>query len=182
MNKLWIGLLVLIFSSTAFAYNHPSFNWKMSENIGNKITLKSTEQLSFFQIQLIKNTFNDVDERFFRYYDVDKITCESGPLDIRVVKDYSILNDKRFFPNLDPDSYANINERIFGRYFRDENILYIIAPRPHIYDWRRDFAHELVHYFLDDCGRIVHGTRIMDNNEEHRFVDKFLDVFKATFP
>jgi len=184
MKKIVIGIVIMLasLSATVKAYDHPKFHWIASKNFGHGITLKSTEALSFSQIQLLKNTFDDTETRFFPYYNISRDSCEYGPLDIRVVKDYSVLNNKAYFPNLDKESYAGPGERIFGRYFRDGNILYIIAPRPYVYDWKHDFAHELLHYFFDDCGRVVNGAKIINNDDEHRFVNKFLDVFKLTFP
>lgn len=181
MNKI-LFILCMLFSTCAVAANAPIFKWQMNANLGSGITLKSTVPLSQAQINLMKSTFDSAEEKFFEYFDVSRDICQYGPLEIRVMSNYEILNDKKYFPNLDPESYAKSNEVIFGRYYRDENILYIIAPHSYIYDWKNNFAHELVHYFLDDCGRVIHGEKLLNNKTEHEYVEKFLSTYRAVFP
>jgi hypothetical protein len=175
MNKILI-IICMFLTSTAIASEN--FRWKMSKDIseetGAKITLKSVDSLNDEQIKGIKNTFNDVKVRFFKYYHVSPTDCSFDPLEIRVVKNSTDLSNERYFPVSSEDR----GYRIYGWYFPNSNELYITTPNGWT-KWNRWFAHELLHYFFDDCGM---ADSAMGYKHNHEQIENFLDTYKTIFP
>ena len=151
--------------------------WGTEFKIGEMAYIKSAYKLDKKQIKIVEKTFNITKERFFKYYSSIEDICRLDPVNIFIVENEKDLDNTKFFPN--ESVYSNGlegNKIVFGRYFVLSNNLYIVPVLLKEYYWRKNFAHELTHYFFDEC-----GIRFKNDDEEHLYVDDFLrdnsDVF-----
>ena len=95
------------------------------------------------------------------FYDQNKISCQLKPLRIRIITEEQ-LNSPKFFIYIDPI--------MFGRYFREDQHLYLTPEALHK---KRYFAHEMAHYLYDTC-----GIHFKSDQEEHDQIKQFLKRLK----
>lgn len=171
MKSCLIFLIILI-SNVCYAKDAyiPRSNWK-TIFITNRAHIKSVKRLTDVQMAIIINTLGNIEERFFSYFDIDKKECQLNTVNIIIVRNHYILSDRNFFPNEDvySDSKSGGSKIVFGRYFSITNNLYIVPINLKKYYWRSNFAHELLHYFFDECNVIFNNINI-----EHKDIDNFL--------
>lgn len=127
----------------------PNFKWQTEYKVTH-ITIKSIYSDSHPGINKIyKHT-----KKLFHEFEKN-IHCTERPLEIRVVS-AKIMNNKDVFKDFRKGG------EIFGRYFWRSNLLYITPE----YKKKPDYlAHELVHYFYDECA-LFRGT---DLEEQHAY-------------
>jgi hypothetical protein len=177
--KLYLILLIISISNICYARDAyiPKSNWN-TVFVTDTAHIKSTKYLTNFQITIVVNTFEDTEKRFFSYFNIDKKRCRLNIVNIIVVENPHILNNKNIFPNEDvySDNKPGESKIVFGRYFSITNNLYIIPINLKKYYWRSNFAHELLHYFFDECNITFDNINI-----EHKYIDNFLidnqDIF-----
>lgn len=181
MKKLWIIVLLgLLISSVGYARDAytPGKTWETIFKIGSEARITSAKKLTKTQIRIVRQTFNNTKTRFFKYYSVSEEMCRLDPVNIIIVKNYHELDDRRKFPqeSVYSDKPGEGNKIVFGRYFTITNNLYIVPVNLEKYYWRRNLAHELTHYFFDEC-----DVEFNDIDEEHEYMYDFLrsnrDVF-----
>ena len=122
------------------------------------LTIRSDSALKSKEIEKIRRIINRTEELFFTEFDgAPECNRDSlGPLEIRIINKETLRNKDYFF---------KAEERNFGRYFAEYNTLYII---PEIFYHHEYLAHELAHYYHDECEVAFNNKRA-----EHRRVYKF---------
>lgn len=144
--------------------------WKHSFVIFDNVNVKSLWKISNNKIEMMKTTYALIKKAFFSWYGLDPTECKNAELNVKIVDEH-ILDDRHYFP--DEEAYAGKGEIVFGRYYRDTNVLYIVPPNLKKYYWKEDFAHELAHHFFNDCGIIF-----INSADEHAAMERFLDGYK----
>lgn len=181
MKFLWL-ILALTLSIPGFVYAKDKYFrsnvvWHRSVKLIQNIDVKSVSKLSKYDIYLMRRTYNITKKLFFLYW-YEENKCQLGQLKIKIVRSHYDLSNHEYFP--EEYVYADLPDEgtaiIFGRYFRVTNTLYVVSPNEIKYHWKRDFAHEILHYFFDEC-----GVSFINNNAEHIKVYEFLNKHKATF-
>ena len=175
MKKILIFFISMMFVLTSA---NASDNFETESNtkkwhttlklIDINIILKSINYISENEISTFKIIYAEVKTKFFEYIKIDPAVCKNEQLEIRIVTE-QILDNRKYFPN--EDTYAGIDTIIFGRYFQQNNILYIVPMNFERYYWKNNIAHELIHYFRDDCGI---STSIYN---EHEFIKKITNKY-----
>ena len=167
MKTIFI-ILTLLISNISLAQDNTTLapmNWKYQENIKIGTIRSSLGKLTKSEKHTIISKYNSIKESFFKFE--DRMLCIVPPtLDLRIVSDIDINSDK-YFDVLSKPGYT-----FFGRYFRDEDVIYITKEAA-LYHTAL-FAHELTHYFYDMC-----GVKFFSDDLEHdriRMFQKFLGV------
>lgn len=166
----WLFTIILLIGmlGTANAADHfpkGSVEWKTSTRVNRVIRLKSRWPLDNDQVRLFRSVYRDTKRLFHNHYDGFIRKCDALSVDVMVIS-RTDLSNKEYFPG--EDKYSIPGETVIGRYFRSKNTLYIVYPDKPI--WKRDFAHELLHYFYDDC-----NAYFPSSTEEHRAIDQVLN-------
>lgn len=167
MRLILIAIMLLI-SNVSLADDGTllsNIRWKYKQNTEIGTIRSSVGRLGKIEKQTIITKYNDIKRAFFEF---EKGTlCIVGPtLDLRIISDIEI-NSTRYFDMQSAPGYV-----FFGRYFREENILYITKEAA-LYN-TGELAHELAHYFYDVC-----GIKFLSDELEHdrvRMFQKFLGV------
>jgi len=179
MRRLWIILALCIFGGTSHAKdNYPNLVWGTTFNINPNVRVKSAKVLTKHQQRIMRDTYTTTEQKFFKYWDIDRNMCRLNPLEVVVVKSHHELNDREKFP--DETAYADKpgegNNIIFGRYYVYLDKLFIIPVLPQKYFWRANFSHEVLHYLFDEC-----GVEFESLEEEHAIISDFLEVHRDVF-
>jgi len=148
-------------------------DWNTDTTINKVVKVKSQISLTKKQIELIRKTYRNAESKFFEYWKIDRRECSSDVVEVRIITEYE-LDNRTYFPG--EDDYTDASGTVIGRYFRHSNVLYIVPPYPAKYYWRKDFAHELAHYFYDDC-----GIKFLSDYNEHIAIREFLNKHKRLF-
>ena len=176
MKKIII-LAIMLISSIANAddrYEQNAIsNWKVSVKFSDSVIMRSKIALTSKHLLLFKQTLQNVERSFFEYYDMDRSRCKNEQVRIDVITEYELSN-RMYFPG--EDDYTDKDGVVLGRYFRHSNSLYIVPPFTKQYYWRRNIAHEMLHYFYDDC-----MVKFGDNDKEHAEIDRFLNTYNHLF-
>lgn len=137
--------------------------WKIDktlDTVNGGIKLKSSLPLKNWKIEKIRQIYFSAEYLFF--HEFENIEClDLGPLEIRIVS-ANILRDKKYFEYAEP--------RNFGRYFESSNTIYIINE---VFEHPEYLAHELAHYFYDEC-----GIKFINDDAEHVKVYRFQDLYE----
>lgn len=159
-------------------YYKSGVTWQTSFTIGDNVTVRSAFQLDSREVQIINTVYKRTRKKFFRSWGIKPTQCRLGHLNVRIVRDHFDLDNREFFP--EEPVYADLpwegTEIIFGRYYRKANTIYIVPLKLKKYYWRKNFAHELLHYFFDEC-----GVRFSNIDEEHIIIDDFLFKYRKYF-
>lgn len=183
MHKLIFIILALIIPCVVFAgdnYRNRKTNavWKTEFTINTHVNIKSVNLLGAKHVSLIYKTYELTENKFLKFWRLKHNECKFGPLEVRIVKNHQELDNRTYFPG--EDEYADLpgegTEIIYGRYFRLTNRLYMVPPYVSKYYWRKNFAHELVHYFFDEC-----GIKFVNDTEEHKEINRFILRYKRFF-
>ncbi len=167
-----LTILFLFLTTNVFASDHYEYcagsKWKINEYINEEVLIRVDPGIKFRnpqeKIRFVKKTFNQVKRNFFKFHKIDDSHCESGHLEVRVISKQN-LNNKIYFAG-EYFTGEKVFPQVIGRYFEKTNILYIVQLNE--YYWEEYFAHELAHYFYDDCTNI---------NKEHKLIDQFLKIY-----
>jgi len=124
-------------------------------------------------MQLINQTFNRAEREFFKFQRISGTQCGFGYLEVRIIREQD-LDNRKYFAGEEAFSYDD--NIVFGRYFKQTNILYVVPPYLGLYYWRKNFAHELMHYFYDDC-----GITFLNIDIEHKAIDQYLKINRRFF-
>jgi hypothetical protein len=184
MKKIFIFFAIMFMSLPSYSSNNfimegKEKDWHITlKLINDNIILKSIAPITEKDISAFKAIYLKVKTKYFEYANINSITCKNKQLEIRIVTE-QILDNRKYFPN--EDTYATSGTIIFGRYFQYSNILYIVPPDFEKYYWENNFAHELLHYFRDDC-ELVRETNNLKEHEiinisEHKIINKFLNKY-----
>jgi hypothetical protein len=136
-------------------------SWKTDKIVG-KIKVKSTIKMKNWKTKRVEKIYYNAKSMFFNNF--ENISCDPnklGQLEIRIIS-ADMLRDKRYFHLATP--------RNFGRYFPSSNTIYIIYD---VFNHPEYLAHELAHYFYDEC-----GVKFKNISAEHVRVYKFQDFYK----
>ena len=138
-----------------------SIQWVTNRKRGN-ITIKSDSLLHNKKIQQIESIVGGAKDLFFNEFrGVPECNKDNlGRLEIRIINKKTLRNKDYFF---------KAQSTNFGRYFPQYNTLYVIPETLYHPEY---LAHELAHYFYDECG-ITFSSEV----EEHRRVYKFEDFY-----
>jgi len=177
-----LTILLLFLSTNVFASDFYEYNvgseWKVNEYINKHVLIKVAPKIKFKntleKMQLINQTFNYVEREFFKFQRISSMQCEFGNLEVRIISEHDLSNNEYF-----PSEYFVSKDGdfiIIGRYFEKTNILYVVPPYLGLYYWRKNFAHELMHYFYDDC-----GITFLNIDIEHKVIDQFLKINRRFF-
>ena len=135
--------------------------WKTDEKIEN-IRIRSSLVLNKQKVEKIEKIYFNSRNIFFN--DFEDTTCNPnslGRLEIKIIS-AEMLRDRRYF--------RLATSRNFGRYFSISNTIYIIHG---VFSHPEYLAHELAHYFYDEC-----GIKFKNIDAEHVRVYKFQDLYK----
>lgn len=159
-------------------YYKSGVTWNQQITVKPNIDIQSVPLLSKSDIRTMHRTYKLTKKLFFRYWLVEPNQCSLGRLKIKVVRNHFDLSNRTYFPGeaqyADPPGEGTAV--IFGRYFRKANTLYVVQPDEIKYYWKRDFAHEVLHYLFDEC-----EMKFSSDNMEHQRVHEFLQEHKSTF-
>jgi len=179
MKFIWAILVVCMFNSVAYANdNYPDIKWGTTFDIGAGVHVKSAYVLNKRQKQIVRETYTLTEQKFFKYWDINREECRMNHLTVIVVKSHHELDDREKFP--EETAYADKpgegNNIIFGRYYTYLDKLFIVPVFTKTYFWRANFSHEVVHYLFDEC-----GIKFKNLNEEHLIISDFLEVHRTIF-
>lgn len=138
--------------------------WQNIMHVQKGIVLKSKYKTTRAQAKQIKRMYHVTRRRFKEFTGIDANSCKIGYLEIRIIG-LDDLSNELLFPN--EHSYSTHSTIIIGRYFRKSNYLYLV-PRYYHSNWHRNFAHELLHHFLDEC-----GIMFENDDKEHEVIYQF---------
>lgn len=142
----------------------PKFEW--SDTFEQRhIEIQSIYKLNESKTTNVINTYEKASHLFFNEFEKDAPTCMLSDLNIKIVSP-SILNDRKRF-----NDYISQRE-VFGRYYWKYNALYITEEA---FEHPEYLAHELAHYFYDECG-MYRGTE-----EEEQNAYKFQGLYLKTY-
>lgn len=171
-------MMIPVSANARDEYHKSGISWNQHITLRPNISVKSVPQLSKYDLQMMRKTYKLTEKLFFEHWYVKPKQCNLGKLKIKVVRNHFDLSNRTYFP--DEAQYASVpgegTSVIFGRYFRLANTLYVVQPDDIKYWWRRDFAHEVLHYLFDEC-----GIKFRNDNVEHKKVKEFLTEHKASF-
>jgi hypothetical protein len=162
MKSVLLAILICVvpFITQASHTLPQKVEWKTNKILENEIILKSTSQLKEWQVKKIYQTYQNIEYLFFNIF--ENISCNKlDNLEIRIVSS-DVLRDRRYFANASP--------RNFGRYFATSNTIYVIYE---VFDCPDYLAHELAHYFYDEC-----NIKFKDDIAEHIKVYGFQDFYR----
>lgn len=142
----------------------PEFPWADKE-IDGHIEIQSIYDINNKKLHNIQLIYSKSAILFFNKFEKEISECKPGQLNIKIVSP-SILNDRKKF-----NDYTSQRE-VFGRYYWKYNILYITEEA---FEHPEYLAHELAHYFYDECG-IYRGTE-----EEEKNAYKFQGLYLKTY-
>lgn len=164
---VYIFSFISFFCSTLDCKDLYKSSFKTNFKVDKEVFVSSKFLIS--DTKLIRSTYYEAKKSFFEFWGFSRDQCDLDNLYVYIVAEKDLINP-RYFPGekLAPSGFI-----IYGRYFREKNKLYIVPPDLSIYYWRKYFAHELAHYFFDDC-----GIKFPNNYVEHKFLDKFIKYFK----
>ena len=179
MKVLKLIILSLFISSTAYTadfFPRTETAWGDTAKVNNIIEIKSVYRIDNKDLKIIKRVFNITSNAFRQYYKVNINECDLEPLNMFILKSYKELDNKDYFPG--EDEYTNPNSQVvmFGRFFRSTNNLYVMPVNTRDFYWERSFAHELLHYFYDEC-----GMKFFNDINEHAEIDRFLKSYKVLY-
>jgi hypothetical protein len=181
MRKLIFIILALLIPCTVSArdnYYKANAVWNTEFTIDTHVNVKSTNLLGTNHIILVKKTYGLAENKFLQFWHLKHNECRFLPLEVRIVKGHKELDNREYFPNENDyaDSPEEGTEIITGRYFRLTNRLYVVPPYTNKYYWKKNFVHETLHYFFDEC-----GIKFADDDKEHKVIEKFLQKYKRFF-
>jgi len=179
--RLLLIIIALILPCSAIArdaYYNANPKWKTEFNIDTHVRVKSTNKLNQHQTKLVKKTYEIAERKFLKFWNLRHNECRFQPLEIKIVKHHNELDNRIYFPmeRTYADKPGEGTEIIYGRYFAFHNALYIVPPYTSKYYWKKNFVHELTHYFFDEC-----GIRFNNIEEEHIAVERFVREYKRFF-
>jgi len=145
--------------------------WKTIFTLDSKTTVKSRFKLNDAHKSLVKNVYKKIRRKFFKYMHINKSMCENGKLNIRIVSE-SDLDSRAYFTG--EDTFAKSKNIIFGRYFSNSRVLYVVPPYMSEYYWYSNFTHEMLHHLYYDC-----GIRFLNSDIEHKHIDRFIKAHKT---
>ena len=154
--------LIMIASSICYASHTLLIDipWESNVKIQN-MTIKSMFFLRSQKIRQISLIYSYSKHMFFNEFESMCDERNFADLEIRIIRP-DILRNTDYFPTA--------NRLDFGRYFSSSNILYII---PDMFNKPEYLAHELAHYFYDEC-----KIKFLNDKEEHKKVNKFERLYK----
>jgi len=168
-------VIIMLLSNVVYGYDayedKSNAVWNTRTNLSSNVVVKSIDTLTRKQIKLIRDVYDTAVEKFYTHYGVGK--CKVAKLDVRVIYEEE-LNSEIFFPNEYHSTESG--KFIFGRFYRDSNVLYIIHMEQAEYHWKKYFAHELLHYFYNEC-----NIKFRNNKDEHKEMEKFLYKYGNLF-
>ena len=151
-------------------------NWKIDRQLTkfDPVYIKVSDKVKVFSFRKFKTEYNMAMQRLFKFEAANVGQCKIDPLEIRVVTERD-LNNEKFFPYEGSYTFTRNNGKttfIIGRYFPLSNTLYIVPHVPNDgsewVNWEAYFAHEVAHYFYDDCEMTFPG-----DPDAHNRIDKF---------
>ena len=175
MRLIFLLIILMPISSLAMDRFEENANpiWMTSVNLKDNVKLQSQIIFSESKIKFISEIFDLTKDHFFQFTEIDNKSCYNGKLIINIITEGD-LDSRVYFPY--EYDYSDGKLFVLGRYFRHSNVLYIVPPNLNIYYWRKTFAHELMHYFYDDCGIIFRNDDL-----EHKQIEKFMKVKSKWF-
>lgn len=142
MKYIFVSLFMLLGASNKMP---DSIHWVTDEHRSNpeiNIIIKSTFKVSRKKIGKTINIYVNTRKQFNLF---EGYNCKpSEILNVFIISEKAINNFKYF-----EKGSSGPNKIIFGRYFKEDNYLYIT---PEFFRVPEFFAHELAHYFYDECG------------------------------
>ena len=181
MHKLIFIMLSLMIPCIVGAkddYRKANTAWKTEFTVDTHVNVKSANRLGAKHIRLVRETYELAETKFLKFWLLEHDECKFIPLEVRIVESEEELNSRLYFPGEDvyADKPEEGTEIIFGRYYKLTNKLYIVPPYTSQYYWRKNFAHETIHYFFDEC-----GIKFFSGEKEHKVIERFLLKYKRFF-
>jgi len=167
--KVLLIILSLLISVVSLASDYTTLapiHWKDQEVIQPGIMLRSSKwNLSAADKELVRNKYMQIKKHFSEFENLGTCLAHSS-LDLRVIS-LSEINDPKYFELSSKNGYE-----YFGRYFRGVRVLYI--TKQSIWHDTNEFAHELAHYFYDQCGK-----SFLNDDIEHERIEQFQAYLKG---
>ena len=133
--------------------------WIYHSNPNNiSIIMKSTLNIGRKKMRKTASLYKDINKQFNSF---ENKNCQPrGTLNIFIINEKDI-NNSRYFEK----GSSGPDKIIFGRYFKTNNSLYIT---PEFFRVPEYFAHELAHYFYDECG-FAFGSDMAEEKQAYKF-------------
>jgi len=167
---LILMLMVPISVNAMDQYYKSGVTWGQQITLRQNISVQSISPLSSHDLYVMNKTYKLTKQLFFSYWGLQQDQCCFGHLKIKIVRNHFDLSNYKYFPDeleyADPPGEGG--KIIFGRYFRLANTLYVVRPNEIKYYWKRDFAHEILHYLFDEC-----NMKFYNDDAEHQKIYEF---------
>lgn len=151
-------LCMVVIQATTVTSSHfllSPIEWKETI-INHDYSILSYKNLNKHDVDNMNESISNTIFWFFKKYNKK---CTLGFLEIRVVGAQHINNPEYFY-------WADASKIVYGRYFKNSNILYITFDRIDDYSI---LEHEIVHYLYDECNMSEENDRA-----EHANLDEFI--------
>lgn len=170
---LLLSLLMFPISVNA-ADNYFKNDWHTEVQLTSNIEVKSKFAISEAELKKIHIAFINTKNKFESFMNMNLQKCEMEKVKIRIIG-LDDLSNQKYFPNereySDPPDSKGLGMFVLGRYFKYNNHLYLAPEHNHVF-WRVNVAHELAHYFFDEC-----NVHFASSDEEHNIIYKFEKLF-----
>ncbi len=133
--------------------------WPLTVKVSRDLVIRS--YFSNFSKKDVIGVARNYARSILNFYAFYGIECDLKPLEIRIISEGK-MNDPKHFAYIDPV--------IYGRYFRENEHIYLTLEATKN---KKYFAHEMAHYLYDVC-----NMKFSSSKEEHKEIDKFLKDFK----